>query len=168
MTAASPQVGYVTVLMGGNDLCVPTLADMTDPGVFESRVQAALTGFFQRDPNGLMLVASIPDLYRLWQLERFDPWAEFVWNTFGVCPTMLSITNSEAQRLQVVAQEQLLNQTLSKVCGEFANCLWDNYAVYNTSFSTADISPVDHYHPSVAGQRLLASVTWRAGFWGKS
>jgi lysophospholipase L1-like esterase len=158
-------VDYVTVLMGGNDLCVSSVADMTDPGVFETRVHQALAHFFARNPTGRMLLTSIPNAYRLWQLERHNPLAELIWNTFDVCPTMLSLNNTEAQRQQFVQLELVFNQKLAQVCSQFAQCRWDNNAVYNAVFSTGDVSPVDFYHPSMAGQRLLAAVTWKAGYW---
>jgi hypothetical protein len=37
--------------------------------------------------------------------------------------------------------------------------------LYNVSFSSSDVSNVDYFHPSVAGQAELASVAWAAGFW---
>jgi len=36
----------------------------------------------------------------------------------------------------------------------FRRCRWDRNAVYRATFTPADVSPVDHYHPSVAGQHL--------------
>jgi hypothetical protein len=101
----------------------------------------------------------------LWQLERHNAMAELIWNTFDVCPTMLSLSTTDAQRQQFVQRELVFNQKLDQVCRQFAQCLWDNNAVYNTVFSTGDVSPVDFYHPSMAGQRLLAAVTWKAGYW---
>ena len=41
-------------------------------------------------------------------------------------------------------------------------CRFDNNAVYNTTFTLTDISKVDYFHPSVAGQAKLAGVTYTA------
>jgi hypothetical protein len=77
---------------------------------------------------------------------------------------MLADSNTEEQRQQVVAQERADNDALARVCQGFAQCRWDNYAVYNTAFSTADVSTVDYFHPSVTGQRNLSAETWAAGY----
>ncbi len=41
-------------------------------------------------------------------------------------------------------------------------CRFDDNAVYNTTFTLTDISKVDYFHPSVAGQAKLAAVTYSA------
>ena len=41
-------------------------------------------------------------------------------------------------------------------------CRFDDNAVYNTTFTLTDISKVDYFHPSVAGQAKLAAVTYTA------
>ena len=55
------------------------------------------------------------------------------------------------------------NTQLAAVCSQFDSCLFDNNAVFNTPFTTGDVSG-DYFHPSIAGQAKLASVTWSAGF----
>jgi PKD repeat protein len=40
---------------------------------------------------------------------------------------------------------------------------FDNNAVFNTKFTKSDVSG-DYFHPSVAGQAKLASVSWAAGY----
>ena len=41
-------------------------------------------------------------------------------------------------------------------------CRFDDNAVYNTTFTLTDISKVDYFHPSVAGQAKLAAVAYSA------
>lgn len=163
--AASQGVQYLTVEMGANDLCTSSVGDMTPTATFQSEFQTALANFTSADPNAHIFVASIPNIYRLWQDEHTNFTAELEWNVFGICHDMLSITATSAQRAQIVAQEQADNQVLANVCAEFSQCKFDNGAIYNVSFSSSDISNVDYFHPSVAGQAELASVAWSAGYW---
>jgi lysophospholipase L1-like esterase len=168
-TAASTQkVQYATVLMGANDLCTSTIAGMTPTATFQAQFEKALTDFFTADPNAHVFVSSIPNLYQLWSLLHTK--ASSTWRTFGICQSMLSSSNTEAQRQQVVAQENADNAVLQQVCTvDFAGrCQWDGSATYNYKFSASEVSTVDYFHPSVTGQASLARITWAAGYWPTS
>lgn len=165
VTAAGQGAQYVTVLMGANDLCTSTIAGMTPTTTFQSQFQQALADYFARQPNGSVFVSSIPNLYQLWSLLHTNSSAATTWRTFGICQSMLSASNTEAQRQQVVAQEQADNKALATVCALYANCKWDNLATYNTAFVTSDVSTVDYFHPSVSGQNKLGGITWGASYW---
>ena len=164
-TAASQGVQYLTVLMGANDVCTSSISTMTPTATFQSQFQTALSDFFAADPAAHVFVSSIPNVYQLWSLEHTNSTAEFEWNYFGICQSMLYAGNTEAERQAVVTQEQADNNVLSTVCAQFANCKWDNLATYNYAFKTTDISTIDYFHPSVTGQNTLAGVTWAASYW---
>jgi lysophospholipase L1-like esterase len=164
-TAASQGVQYATVLMGANDVCTSSISTMTATSTLQSQFQTALTDFFAADPNAHVFVSSIPNVYQLWSLEHTNGTAEFEWQSFGICQSMLSSSNTEADRQTVVAQEQADNNALTTVCAQFANCKWDNLATYNYAFMTSDISTIDYFHPSISGQNTLAGITWGASYW---
>lgn len=164
VAAAGQGVQYATVLMGANDLCTSTVAGMTPTATFTGQFRTALTDFFGADPAAHVFVSSIPNLYQLWSLLHAR--ASGTWRTFGICQSMLSSSNTETQRQQVAAQEDADNTALQTVCGEFANCRWDGLATYDYQFTTSDVSTVDYFHPSIAGQGHLAGVSWKAGYWG--
>jgi hypothetical protein len=77
---------------------------------------------------------------------------------------MLSSSNTETQRQQVLAQERADNDALAQVCQSYRQCRWDGYAVFNYAFTTSDVSSVDYFHPSATGQAHLAAVTWAASY----
>jgi hypothetical protein len=79
---------------------------------------------------------------------------------------MLSSSNTETQRQQVVTQEVADNTALQTVCGEFPQCHWDGGATYGVQFLARDVSTVDYFHPSPYGQAKLAATEWAAGYWG--
>jgi lysophospholipase L1-like esterase len=165
-SAAAQGVQYATVVMGANDLCTSSAATMTPTDTFRAQFQQALTDFTTADPTALVHVSSIPNLYQLWSLLHGNRTAQSTWTSFGICRSMLASTNTEAQRQQVVAQEQADNAALAQVCGSFQNCRWDALATYSYAFTASDVSTVDYFHPSVSGQNHLAAVAWTAGYWG--
>ena len=79
---------------------------------------------------------------------------------------MLSANNTEADRQAVLAREQAFNHVLASVCGSYSFCRFDNNAVFNYPFSSADVSKLDYFHPSLGGQAKLASITWASSWWG--
>lgn len=163
--AAGQGVDYATVLMGANDVCTSSPSTMTSTATLQSEFSNALQNFFAADPNAHVFVSSIPNIYQLWSLLHNNFAAESTWNYFGICQSMLSQSNTEADRQKVVAQEQADNIALANACAQFANCRWDNLTTYNYVFSTSDVSTVDYFHPSISGQNNLATETWSASYW---
>jgi PKD repeat protein len=159
---------YLTVLIGGNDLCTDTVGGMTSVTAFHDQFQQAMTTLTSVSPNTHVYVVSIPNVYQLWQLFKGNFWARFIWSAAGICQSLLanptSTQSADVQRRETVRQRNIaFNAQLADVCAQFDSCLFDNDAVFNTPFTTGDVSG-DYFHPSVAGQAKLASVTWNAGF----
>ena len=57
------------------------------------------------------------------------------------------------------------NEIMGALCDRHEQCRWDGEAVFEEPFSLDAVSPRDYWHPSLEGQRRLAAVAWRAGFW---
>ena len=171
---ASHKVEYATVLMGDNDVCTTTTANMTPVASFRSQFQSALKYFFAHDAKAHVFVSSLNNVYRLWQLFHNNPTAENAWGALataflghGACQSMLSPSNTAGQRMMVLNRERAYNSALAAVCKTFANCRWDNNATFNSKFTTADISTVDYISPSEQGQKDIAAACWKQGYWGK-
>jgi lysophospholipase L1-like esterase len=164
--AQTPATGgdYVTVLMGGNDICW----NPTPVGEFRQRVTAAFSQFFTASPNASVFVSSIPNIYQLWNVLHTNLAARLTWTAFDICPEMLGNAVTESQRLKLLRLEQTFNGVLATTCRQYTNCRWDNNATFNYQFTAADISTVDYFHPSITGQANLAGVTWNASYWGGS
>ena len=165
VTSAASKPGYLTILIGANDACTSTIAGMTPTATFQSQFQTALTGLFSASPNTLVSVSSIPNVYNLWSVLQSNKSAKSTWSLFSICQSMLKSTNTDAQRQQVLAQVVAYNTALATVCAQFTNCKYDGGAVFNTAFVASDISTVDYFHPSVAGQTKLALNAWNASYW---
>lgn len=165
-TAASQHAQYVTVLMGANDVCTSSISTMTSTSTFQSEVQQALADFFAADPRAHLYLSSLPNIFQLWSVLHNNPAAEAVWTLFKICQSMLSTSNTDAQRQQVVNQEVADNQALATACSAYTRCRWDSYAGYNFAFPASDISTLDYFHPNITGQQAIATITWTASYWG--
>ena len=72
-TVNSQHVNYVTVLMGGNDICTSSETNMTDVASYQQQFQTALTTLTTGSPDARIFVASIPNIYNLWQVFTYRP-----------------------------------------------------------------------------------------------
>ncbi|GLZ78791.1 lipoprotein [Actinorhabdospora filicis] len=164
--AAPTRPGYVTVLIGANDACQAT---PTEPGVLGERVGEALRLMVEAEPGAKILVASVPDLYRLWEVAHGEERARWVWS-LGLCPGLLADAGDEgaqaAQRRQRVAEVvDGYNRALEEACARFSgNCRFDGGAVHEAGLELSHLSTIDFFHPGEAGQEALAEATWRAGY----
>jgi lysophospholipase L1-like esterase len=156
---------YVTILMGANDLCGWD-GTLTPTATFRAQVRETLGILRAGLPGSHVFVASIPNLHQLWSILHANPVAQVVWQAAGICPSMLNFFNSPADRQAVIDRERELNQVLDDVCATWSNCRFDNYLTYNYDFTPDQVSRLDRFHPSLAGQATLAALTWNASWWG--
>jgi lysophospholipase L1-like esterase len=164
--AVQQQARYVTILMGANDLCTSSTATMTAVATFRSEFEQTLATLEAGLPgSGHIFVSSIPNLYQLWQIYHTSSLAESTWSTAHICQSLLSTSNTDADRQAVRDREAAFNQVLAQVCANYGNCRFDADAVFDHAFSKSDISTLDYFHPSLSGQAALAQVTWSKSWW---
>jgi lysophospholipase L1-like esterase len=166
--AANQHAQYVTILLGANDLCTSSPSTITSIDAFQADFRQAMATLMGQNPQPYVLVASIPNIYQLWQVLHSNSLARWVWSNFHICQSMLGATRTEADRQRVVEQEQAFNQILADRCRAYVRCRWDNWAVYHYQFSASQVSTLDYFHPSLSGQASLARVTWAASWWSSS
>ena len=168
-TAAALQPDYLTVLIGGNDLCTDTAVQMTEVIDFRAQFETAMATLASGSPNTNIYLSSIPNVYHLWELFKGNWWARFIWSAGGVCQSLLanptSTNQTDVDRRASVAQRNVdYNTALAEVCVQYARCLWDGNIAYTTVFTSSDVSG-DYFHPSTSGQAKLAAVSWGVGYW---
>jgi lysophospholipase L1-like esterase len=164
--AVGQQARYVTILMGANDLCTSSAATMTPVDTFRAQFRQTLGTLDAGLPaQAHIFVASIPNVYRLWELYHTDWLARFVWSTAHICQSLLSSSNTDPDRQAVRDRETAFNAVLAQECARLAKCRFDGYTVFNYAFTRSQVSKLDYFHPSLSGQAALASATWGASFW---
>lgn len=168
-TAVSQGADTVTILMGANDVCTSTVSAMTPPATVASQLTQALQTLTAGNTTRQIYVASIPNVYHLWQIFHLNFTADFVWSFAGICQSLLANPRSTAtadvnRRAQVAAQVAADNSAIQTACAAFAQCHYDNGAAYNVAFTTSDVTTRDYFHPSVSGQAKAAAAEWTAFF----
>lgn len=169
-TAVGQGAQYVTLLIGANDACTSSESSMTSVSAFRGSIDTTLSKLKTGLPNARVLVVSVPDLKRLWSIGKGDLGALTAWGLFGICQSMLanplSTSSSDEARRDRVRQRVIdFNGQLAAACSAYgSNCLFDNNAVFNYPFALSQISTWDYFHPNTAGQQVLASITYAAGF----
>lgn len=153
---------YITLLMGANDVC---LGDLTSVTEFRGHFLATLNILLSRLPDAHVFVASIPDVDHLRTLFENDPRVTQLWDATGICPRILSSRATDAVRAEALERLRAFNQILGEGCGATTRCTFDDLATFEHRFERADVSPLDHFHPSARGQEVLAAITWGAGPW---
>ncbi len=168
--AVSQQVQYVTILIGANDACTSSEATMTSVATYRAQIDAALATLKTGLPRARVFIASIPDIKRLWAINRYNFAALSAWSSFGICQSMLAnatsnSTTDSARRDRVRQRVIDFNAQLTQACAAYGStCRYDGSAVFNYQFVSSQVSGWDYFHPSKAGQTTLASVTYAAGF----
>lgn len=161
--AAAEEPGLVTVMMGANDACRPTPAQMTPVADFRFSFETALARLREDAPEALVYVSSLPDLRHLWSTGRLGAGPD-VWK-LGICGSMLADPDdlsAAAERRRTSVRERVMayNEALAEVCAEDRLCRYDGGAVFAYRFGGGQLSAWDWFHPSVAGQARLAEIAY--------
>ncbi len=156
------QPDYVTLLIGANDLTDWLTGDYRSRLLaFEANVQATVRRLVAGNPRLMLLVVAIPDQARIVSLlagRRFGAEIQAYLNSLTDNPQLKAVMAIYRERWTA------MNQVLERVSREHpANARFAPSAA-GAAFTGEHLSPLDSYHPSVAGQRLLADVTWGDGF----
>ncbi|GIE98856.1 GDSL-type esterase/lipase family protein [Paractinoplanes rishiriensis] len=168
--AVDMKAQYVTVLIGANDACADRVTGMTSVATFRAEVDRALDRLKAGLPKSRILVASIPDVYRLWEMGRESTQAVRVWDRLDICPSMLANPNSEAdadedRRRAVRDRIDAYNDELRELCrGYGKKCRWDGGQVHQVRYGLDRVNQVDYFHPNLEGQADLADVTFPRRF----
>jgi lysophospholipase L1-like esterase len=161
--AVAVPVDYVTILGGANDACH---GSMTAPETFRGHVNEALSTIRHGMPNASILLVSIPNVYRVWEVGHDNRFAVAAWRS-GACPNLLdnptSTAPADAARRQAFADRiAAYNSQLAAACGAAGRCRFVDVSGYAFEFTM--LSAIDFFHPNASGQEALADLTYPAAF----
>ncbi|MFJ4919507.1 SGNH/GDSL hydrolase family protein [Streptomyces sp. NPDC088725] len=163
--AASHQPALVAVMVGANDACRDSPAQMTPVDDFRTSFETAMRRLRKDAPKAQVYVSSVPDLKRLWSTGRGNPLGRQIWK-LGLCASMLGDAQDDsararARRETVYERVVAYNGVLRDVCAKDARCRYDGGAVFEFRFTGTQLSRWDWFHPSKSGQRSLAEIAYR-------
>jgi lysophospholipase L1-like esterase len=164
---ASQRPDLVTILVGANDACAANTTEMVSVEDFRREFSKVLAVLDAEAPDGLVLAMSIPDLNRIWALGKDDPRAVKLWSGFWGCRNLLRDPNSsapevEASRHAVADRIVAFNEVIAHECRAASNCVTDGGELFRHTFTADEVSTIDFFHPSSAGQQAIAEVAWKA------
>lgn len=167
--AVTQGADMVLIEMGGNDVCASSEATMTSVADYQTQFTAAMQTLTTGLPDARIGVLSVPDVYNLWAILHDNTSAQGIWGTYSICQAMLANPTSMAQadvdrRANVRQRNMDFNTVLHDVCAQYVHCRFDNYVGFNTPFTTADVSTLDYFHPSLTGQTNIAALAWSNGW----
>ncbi|TLQ46148.1 SGNH/GDSL hydrolase family protein [Streptomyces marianii] len=163
--AAVRRPELVTVMVGANDACRDTPAQMTPVAEFTESFTAAMRSLRRTAPKAHVYVSSVPDLKRLWSTGRGNALGRQIWK-LGICASMLGNADdlgraAQERRALVHARVVAYNRALREVCAKDLRCRYDGDAVFDYRFTGEQLSPWDWFHPSRNGQSRLAEIAYR-------
>ncbi len=164
VTAYKPD--YATLLIGGNDLCHDY--GETDEELFSrftKNVEEAIQTLKGANDQVKILLVPIPDLYHLYEVSKNERSCRQVWWLTGLCKPLLSARKTPAERDAFKVRLGGLNQILSDLAAANQSYVRIDSSLAQTRFSLSDISPIDCFHPSQEGQKLLSELTWTNGWY---
>lgn len=159
--AVQNQSGFVTILIGGNDVCDGSGTTYTPTPVWN--FSASINHSLQILTNGLgrgvvIGLGDVVNVTHLWTLFGGNEQAQLVWE--NTCPALLT-TSGRALMQYMIPQynhiEQLTVQRYDAMGYDVS--LFD---IENYSFSVDDVNHLDFFHPSPSGHNNLASQWWSA------
>jgi lysophospholipase L1-like esterase len=175
--AANRGYTYATVLIGGNDVCRDSVADLPTDQEFAIAAAMGLVELFNNMPDGATVqVAAIPDIKHLYDVG-VDKTAlgvvdcQELWRLTAEgfpCGSMLSPDLTDADREFVRQRNIQYNNILHYLTligvNHYTNLFisWTD-TTFNFQFTADDVSDIDCYHPSGRGQRAIAQLTWDDG-----
>jgi lysophospholipase L1-like esterase len=168
-TAVTQNVQYVTIMMGANDVCTSTVAGMTPTATVAAQLDSALSTISSGLPDARIFVASIPNVYHLWEIFHANFGADLVWGFAKICQSLLANPNSTsatdtARRQAVLQRVKDDNAAIAATCAKYIHCRYDNGAAYGVNFTTSQVTTRDYFHPSVSGQNVAAATEAAASF----
>ena len=188
-SAPGGQAGMVSVLLGNNDVCADSLAEMTDPALFEAQYRGGLD-ILAGSPatrDARIDVMSIPAIYWLWQSMHGSSSCRFIWFLGSVCQALLGSANSgcvsSASELDpdndygdaadsVCHRRKLFHRAIRDTYNPILQNVLQEYIdngelpnarftdIFDVQFTSADVNTGDCFHPNYTGHALLADTAW--------
>jgi len=152
-------VDYVTLEMGGNDVCSDDTAGMTAVATYAAYWNEAIDVLQAGLPSATILVCEVVNVGRVWDAGSSNFWCRYVkWPLFGFCDNMLC--NGTTQRNEAKARNVEYNNALRSLCATQGVIFDDD--IFEVAFTRSQLSSVDCFHPDVSCQNLLANASYDA------
>lgn len=83
-----------------------------------------------------------------WQIYHIELLASLVWQTAGICQSLLATDRTETDRQVVRDRVVAFNTVLQQECANLAKCRFDDNTVFNYQFTRSQVSPSTNSTPA--------------------
>jgi len=174
-TVQKPFPDYVTLMIGPNDACAETTAEMVSTNAYYSNVSRAVDEMLARSADTKIVVGSIPNIESLRSVAKdarlyWGVSCETLWEKVKLCPTLTTLSDPYERAIvgeRIRDYNNALHDIVESRRAAFGDRIRFAAETYQQDFSANDLS-IDCFHPNRHGQALLAEVTWQAGWWAKA
>ncbi len=157
---SAPQ--HITITIGANDMCSWPRQYGQDVADFEAELDKQISRLLAALPGVKIYMAAVPDLYNLWQIAHVQNGCQGRWDSLNLCRPLLAADLSPEERYEFVQRWQDTNAAIDRVASKYAQAVIHDDSIAATKFTWNDVTPLDCFHPSPDGQKLLAELSWRA------
>jgi len=166
-TLAPNAPDYVTILIGGADVCKPSIDLMTPVDEFRASFREGLAALREQIPAARVLAVSIPDVVSILDAVRERPGIESSFFA-SYCASVYANPYSDAKadrhrRAAARRRIERFNSAIAAECARDRLCRTDRGALFRHRWIDAEVS-ADFLHPSITGQQMMADVTFAAGW----
>jgi lysophospholipase L1-like esterase len=150
---------YATIFIGGNDICRWEEDHTENIRDYEENIRNTMDSLVSLNSQVKMLVVPIPDMLHLYNMGK-NQGCQWKWNMMRVCSRLLSSKRSHSERLLFQSQIKEANAKLVEIVGDYEHAKIDP-TIFDVKFTWDHVSHLDCFHPSLAGQNLIAEKTWQ-------
>jgi lysophospholipase L1-like esterase len=161
---------YATILIGHNDAChwKASLGDEIQLQAFRLGYMAAIETLIYANPNVKILMVPPVSMVEVYKMKREGQCVPKVNLERLMCPALMgppSIATPESVR-RVLGARQMIVEEVERIAALYPRNVRFASQASEASVTPEEISSVDCFHPSTAGQNALAESTWQTvGEW---
>ena len=160
------KVDYATIMVGSNDICNWKKDYQKEITHFKNNLKDTVDILIEQSPEIKILMLPIPDLYHLWKVSPKKR-CQWRWNFFRLCTPLLHSKRTDEERLAFKKRIHKINDHIENLSFNYPDNLLFISELEKFKFQKEHISQRDCFHPSVAGQDLLARFTWQKGWFAE-
>jgi lysophospholipase L1-like esterase len=153
----------IALTIGANDVCSWDANHAAALAKFETDMRSAIRRLVDARPDSRIYLMSIPDITNLRAVAVTHAGCQTRWNLTGLCKPLLASARTDAEREAFHERWRDANDVLDRVATEYASNVIHDPTAADTKFTWEHVSTIDCFHPSQAGQNLIAELMWNAG-----
>jgi lysophospholipase L1-like esterase len=151
---------YVTIAMGANDVCVWGDDYVSSLNAYEASLVASIEAVIAKNHHVKIVLAPVPALRLMYEMGLRRQGCQQTWDVIGVCRPLLATDLSDDARERFYARHRHLNQVIESVAMRYPRHVRFARALADAVFDETSISPLDCFHPSLAGQNLISDYSF--------